>query len=135
MLIATEVPRNSGHPQPLFQVQLSGIYCYQRCQSDSMLAMRQVITRIDDELHARLKRQAAAEGRSVNALVVDALRALTSDAVSPRDAVRTQAEQRDVRVAPPPPRRQVPSRRTVANATRGAGRVASKALTAERAAR
>lgn len=35
--------------------------------------MRQLITRLDEELLAKLKRRGAAEGRSVNALVNDIL--------------------------------------------------------------
>lgn len=35
--------------------------------------MRQLITRIDDDLHARLKARAAADGRSVNSLVREVL--------------------------------------------------------------
>lgn len=37
-----------------------------------------MITRLDDELHARLKARAAAEGRSLNDLTVEALSALVS---------------------------------------------------------
>jgi len=36
--------------------------------------MRQLITRIDEDLHRRLKRRAASEGRSVNAMVSELLR-------------------------------------------------------------
>ena len=36
--------------------------------------MKQLITRVDDELHARLKARAEAEGRSMNDLVTEALR-------------------------------------------------------------
>jgi plasmid stability protein len=35
--------------------------------------MRQVIARLDDELHERLELKAAAEGRSLNSLIVEAL--------------------------------------------------------------
>jgi antitoxin FitA len=37
--------------------------------------MRQLITRIDDDLHARLKARAEAEHRSLNALVTEVLEA------------------------------------------------------------
>ncbi|UOX88613.1 toxin-antitoxin system HicB family antitoxin [Amycolatopsis sp. FBCC-B4732] len=36
--------------------------------------MKQLITRIDDELHTRLKAKAEAEGRSMNELVTELLR-------------------------------------------------------------
>lgn len=38
-----------------------------------------MITRLDDELHARLKARAAAEGRSLNDLTVEALAALVRE--------------------------------------------------------
>ncbi|MEV6640170.1 toxin-antitoxin system HicB family antitoxin [Amycolatopsis sp. NPDC051371] len=40
--------------------------------------MKQLITRIDDELHARLKARAEAEGRSMNDLVTEALRGVVA---------------------------------------------------------
>lgn len=46
--------------------------------------MRQLITRIDDELHARLKARAAAEGRTLNDLVTEALRGVLAQGESPR---------------------------------------------------
>jgi antitoxin FitA len=96
--------------------------------------VRQLITRIDDDLHGRLKARAAAEGRSVNSLVVEALRALTSSEDTPRAALRARADRSGARVVPPAPAR-VPSRRTVATATRGAGSAASEALARERETR
>lgn len=50
--------------------------------------MRQLITRLDDDLHARLKARAQAEGRSVNALVVEALERVTGAPVDARAALR-----------------------------------------------
>jgi len=38
-----------------------------------MTVMRQMITRLDDDLHEALKRKAKAEGKSLNALVVGTL--------------------------------------------------------------
>ncbi len=96
--------------------------------------MRQLITRLDDELHAGLKARAAAEGRSVNSLVVEALRALISEGDAPRSAFRSMVDRAGVRVVPPQPRT-VPSRRAVSRATSGAGQVASEALAAERETR
>jgi antitoxin FitA len=95
--------------------------------------MRQLITRIDDELHERLKRRAEDEGRSVNALVTEILRT----GVPPVDArvrVRTRLERHGLRIVPRI-RGRVPSRDTAIASTQGAGRAASAALAAERAAR
>ncbi len=94
-----------------------------------------MITRLDDDLHARLKSQAAAEGRSVNSLVVDALTAVTSQTnVSSGEGVRSAAARAGLLVVPTRPAK-VPSRRTLARATEGAGRSVSEALEAERDAR
>jgi plasmid stability protein len=95
--------------------------------------MRQLIARIDDELHENLKRRAADQGRSVNALVTEILRA----AISPPDArtrVRDRLERHGLRIVPRTPGR-VPSRDAAIASTRGAGRAASAALADERAAR
>lgn len=93
--------------------------------------MRQLITRIDDELLARLKRRAAAEGRSVNALVNDLLESHLADR-SPKSELRFRGGDRIVR--PPRPTR-IPSRESLRRSSRGWGTSVSKALTDERAAR
>lgn len=94
--------------------------------------MRQLITRIDDGLHERLKARAAAEGRSVNALVVELLsRTVETD---PRAAVRQVLAGRSRLVVPavgPRP----PSRSAALRATRGAGTAAGEALDGQRSAR
>jgi antitoxin FitA len=95
--------------------------------------MRQLIARIDDELHEHLKRRAEDQGRSVNALVTEILRA----AISPPDArtrVRDRLERHGLRIVPRTPGR-VPSRDAAIASTRGAGRAASAALADERAVR
>jgi plasmid stability protein len=53
--------------------------------------MRQMITRLDDELHAQLKALAASEGRSVNDVVIDALRAVLGQPLT-RSVVRERAK-------------------------------------------
>jgi len=69
--------------------------------------MKQVIIRLDDALHARLKEQAAAEGRSINEFVVAALtRAL--DSSTARRAFRERARAMGRLVVPDPPAR-IPS--------------------------
>lgn len=95
--------------------------------------MRQLITRIDDGLHARLKARAREEGRSVNSLVTELL--LAGLAGSDEEAgVRARLRGSGLRVVPRLAGR--PSSRDEAiRATRGAGRAASEALAAERASR
>lgn len=95
--------------------------------------MRQLIARIDDDLHTRLKRRAAEEGRSVNALVRDVL-AGAVESRAPQDALRSRARAADLLVHPPRPKR-VPSRGALERATKGAGHAASDALVTERSAR
>jgi plasmid stability protein len=47
-----------------------------------MITMRQMITRLDDDLHEALKRKAKTEGKSLNTLVIETL----SRTVAPEDA-------------------------------------------------
>ncbi len=47
--------------------------------------VKQLITRIDDELHARLKAAAEAEGRSMNDLVTETLRDRVKDSETPQE--------------------------------------------------
>jgi plasmid stability protein len=94
--------------------------------------VRQLITRIDEQLHQRLKSRAAAEGRSVNALVTDLLAA--GVAADQRTVVRQRAKAADLLVEPRLDRRP-PSRKRAIALTKGAGRAASRALQAERSRR
>lgn len=50
--------------------------------------MRQMITRIDDDLHARLKARAEAEHRSLNALATEALEAAVARPVDKAAGLR-----------------------------------------------
>ena len=95
--------------------------------------MRQMITRVDDELHARLKAQAAAENRSLNDLIVEALTAALDERAG-RRAVRERARASG-RLVVPEPTGEVPSRDEVIAATRGLGTAVSSALDEERSAR
>lgn len=95
--------------------------------------MRQLIARVDDTLHARLKARAAAEGRSLNALVTE----LLGNGVAAKDersAIRARLEALGL-VTSRRPSRRPPSRDAAIALTRGAGRIASAALAAERARR
>jgi plasmid stability protein len=68
--------------------------------------MRQLITRIDDDLHRRLKDRARDEGRSMNTLVSEILEEAVPDE-SPRERLRRRlrAEGRlvEIRVPETPP--------------------------------
>lgn len=89
-----------------------------------------MIARIDDDLHARLKARAAAEGRSLNALMTEVLAAAVS--TGPTATVRARLARQGRLVVPPrsgPP----PNREAALQSTRGAGHAASDALAAERA--
>jgi plasmid stability protein len=92
--------------------------------------VRQLIARIDDGLHTRLKRRAAVEGRSVNAMVSDILRraVVTHDE---RELVRARMRALGRLVTVPRPRT-VPSRRAMSRLTKGLGSSVSTALSEER---
>ncbi len=92
--------------------------------------MRQLITRLDDELHARVKARAETEGVSMNQLVARLLEAAVGDE-NPRVAVRRRAVAAGRLVVPAPPRR-VPSRDEALAAGRGTGRSVSTELADER---
>jgi plasmid stability protein len=95
--------------------------------------MRQLIARVDEELHRRLKARAKAERRSLNALVTELLRAgIAKNETEARVRARLQAG--GLRVLPDS-EGPAPSRDAAIRATRGAGRAASNALSTERGAR
>ncbi len=73
-------------------------------QAAIIQAMRQIITRVDDDLHAKLKERAAAEGRSLNALVVDALEAaLEAGPSTPMERLRRRAKRLGIEFVKRPP--------------------------------
>jgi plasmid stability protein len=93
--------------------------------------VRQLITRIDDELHEELKVRAAAEGRSLNSLVKDLLaRGLSGQ--GERDRLRAQIEAAGLSVVLPSTRGRVLSRDEAIALTRGWGTAVSDALEADR---
>lgn len=92
--------------------------------------MKQLNTRLDDELHARLKERAAAENRSVNDLVVDSLRAAL-DIKLTRAALRERLRAAGKLMTPPRPAHST-DRAAVIATTRGWGTSVSEALEAER---
>lgn len=98
-----------------------------------MRVMRQIITRVEDKMHARLKAKAAAEGRSLNKLITEALEAVLESGDG-RAMLWTRLAADGKRVVPPRPVR-VPTAATIDRITRGAGTSAGEALAAERSAR
>lgn len=99
--------------------------------------MRQLITRLDDDLHERLKALAVAEGRSVNSVVVGLITELVSrqdGAIDAKERLRRRAEAAGLLVLPREPA-DVLSRDDAIALTRGLGTAASEALAAERASR
>jgi antitoxin FitA len=90
--------------------------------------VKQLITRIDDDLHRRLKERAAEQDRSLNDLVSSVLAAaVRNDAAS----LRRRIDRSGLRVLPPQP--PVPrSRAAVIERQRGSGRAVSEALAADR---
>jgi len=56
--------------------------------------MRQLVTRLDDDVHERLKARAAAEGRSVNSLVAELVGRLVAlpDGAGAKERLRRRAE-------------------------------------------
>jgi plasmid stability protein len=67
--------------------------------------MRQILTRVDDDLHARLKARAAAEGRSMNELMIEALQRQLDAGDDPKARLRARLAARGMLAQPstPPP--------------------------------
>jgi len=93
--------------------------------------VRQLIARIDDDLHRRLKERAADEGRSVNSLVQDALEERLGDE-TPRQRLRRQIEAAGLTVNLPPVEGEIPSLEEAIEIGRGWGTAVSDALEADR---
>lgn len=99
-----------------------------------MRAVKQLIARVDDRLHARLKERARFEGRSMNALVVEALEEAAPE-LSPRERFRERLRAAGRLYEPPEPPRPTISREEAIARTRGAGRAVLDALDADRGPR
>lgn len=101
--------------------------CDSRSSSHAIMSdMRQLITRIDDELHARIKDKAISEGRSVNELVRGLLEAAVVDADAPRQWKRRMIAAG--KVVAIEPERDAPGRTKVAELLHGAGPTLSEHL-------
>ena len=72
-----------------------GNKCYRRF-------VRQLLVRLDDDLHTALRERAAAEGRSVNALVREVLGAAIEGRAGRREHLRRKAARAGVLAATPP---------------------------------
>jgi plasmid stability protein len=98
-----------------------------------IVLMRQLLARIDERLHRRLKERAAAEGRSMNSLVTELLAAGVAgqDEGAILDARLDALGLRRVF----PPKRRPRSLDAVIRSLRGTGTAASDALAADRARR
>lgn len=101
--------------------------------------MKQLITRLDEALHARLRARAEVEHTSVNRLVVEAIERLLSgeDEIAADERTRLQARARLLGVlASRPGISTDPGRReATVRATAGAGAFAADALDADRGPR
>jgi hypothetical protein len=83
--------------------------------------MRQLITRIDDELHRRLKQKARDEGRSMNSLVTEALVEAVADHETPLERLDRRAAAAGITfVHGPPPEGPVPTWEELDAENRGA---------------
>jgi plasmid stability protein len=96
----------------------------------SSFPLRQIITRIVDDLHRRLKRRAAAQGRSVNAMVNDILREAVARPDGP-ELLRARLRALGRLAYVPRPRWLVSHDAAIAS-TRGLGKAASEALAVDR---
>lgn len=95
--------------------------------------MKQLITRIDAQLHHKLANLARREGRSVNSLVTEVLTQAVNEESHRADAsYRLKARKR--RIVPPQPARP-PSMRRVRALTRGSGRWVGEELLKQRSSR
>jgi len=95
-----------------------------------MHVVKQLLTRVDDELHARLKAWAAAEGRSLNDLVSEVLAEAVGHRAT-RHEVRVRAKMAGLLVRPPRPPGPI-DREQALRSMRGLGSAPSAALDADR---
>jgi len=95
--------------------------------------VKQLIARIDDELHARIKAKAADEGRTMNEVVVRALEGATLDRLDESDRLLWTLEQAGLlSPIPAPPDGPVPTLDELLERNRGSGPALTDALRQER---
>lgn len=95
--------------------------------------MRQLITRLDDDLHRRLKERAARAGTSMNAYVTTLLREAV-DRDDPKARLRERLRS-EGRLVVPPVKGEPPGRDVVIAELRGASQVVLDAIESGRAPR
>lgn len=96
--------------------------------------VRQLITRIDDDLHARLKEKAKAEGRSMNAIVTEALGEAVGNP-SEREEFFGRLERMGWTIVRPARPVDAPTDEELEELGRGVGTAVSEALQEDRNAR
>jgi len=96
--------------------------------------MKQLIARIDERLHERLKRVAQREGRSVNSIVIDSLTRTVEELDRPETPQEWKARMiADGRVVvPPEPEGPVLSHEELLEMSRGRGPALSRQLDRDR---
>lgn len=65
--------------------------------------VKQIIVRVDDDLHAQLKERAAAEHRSLNTLTVEALQRYLEELADPRVRLYRRAQRLGIKTIDAPP--------------------------------
>lgn len=97
------------------------------------MVVKQLIARIDEDLHRKLKERASIEGRSLNAVVVEALEATVM--TNEREAVRTRLRAAGLLEEPHSAPLSHLDADAIIESTRGVGRAVSEALQDNRNAR
>jgi hypothetical protein len=104
--------------------------------------MRQLITRIDDRLHARLRRRAESEGRSMNSIVTEAIESAVAEREDPNAHLRRRADQLGIElvggyrpVSRAERERQNRERDAAVDATRGIGAILDDLIEEDRGPR
>jgi antitoxin FitA len=99
----------------------------------NVAVVKQLIARIDDQLHRKLKERAEIEGRSLNAVVVDALQATV--VTNERAMVRSRLRDAGLLLEPAPAPVAPLDEDAIIESTHGVGRAVSDALQADRDSR
>ncbi len=99
----------------------------------SSVDMRQLIARIDDHLHERLKRLAKSEGRSVNSVVVESLERTVDERGGPEPYLEWKRRMiAEGRVVVPPQPAHALDHETLLEKSRGWGPIVSEQLERDR---
>ena len=93
---------------------------------DSITSVKQILARVDDDLHARIRRHAASMGRSMNDVMISALERELAVMQDPRQRLRVRAAALGMLAESSLPRRPTSlsseeNRQAAIDALRGAG--------------